>query len=644
MKKILCFLILCFLVLPVYAEEIDGKTFLKIGKENLDHGEYKSAIENLLKAEKKFPLLGDYALLWLSDAYQKAGEHKKALDTIRNLINNYEHSVLLREARCRELKEALEVSEDGIEYLFKSYLLDFPSNTEIKFKFGKWLKNNGKTEEAKAIFKEIYIEAGLFSDMAYGELNSSDISIEDMINRAVNLINRRDYKRAEELLKSLIEKDDGFFRKEILENLGLALFRQKKYLEAAKVYKEASEKYWEIRSLYRGGKKEELYSSINKLFELGDDRIASVLISIASDKRKEGNIKESIEINQKVVEKYPSEKEEALWNIGWTYYLSEDYKKASEIFSNLYNTYNHSKYLYWNIRSLEEKGDNIEKISSKIFEKGINFYSIMFYTKNKTSIKETGLSNGLLFTKDITPVKIAQITPFKIERVEALIELGFHKEAVSELIYISKNVHSIEELYYICSKFKELRQYKQAVSIASKIPFIEGMNQFLYPLAYMEIIERIAQRYEIDPLLVLSIIREESRFVPDATSIAGALGLMQLMPATAKRFDRNLKIGINNPKDILDIKNNLHIGICYLSNLIKDFGSYTYAIAAYNAGEDAVKKWLKVGKYKSVDEFIEDIPYNETRNYVKKVLTTFFEYKRLFAKEDGIVEIPLEKL
>ncbi len=144
------------------------------------------------------------------------------------------------------------------------------------------------------------------------------------------------------------------------------------------------------------------------------------------------------------------------------------------------------------------------------------------------------------------------------------------------------------------------------------------MNQFLYPLAYMEIIERIAQRYEIDPLLVLSIIREESRFVPDATSIAGALGLMQLMPATAKRFDRNLKIGINNPKDILDIKNNLHIGICYLSNLIKDFGSYTYAIAAYNAGEDAVKKWLKVGKYKSVDEFIEDIPYNETRNYVKR--------------------------
>ncbi len=642
MKRILYLLILCFLALPVYAEEIEEKTFLKIGKENLDNGEYKSAIKNLLKAEKKFPLLGDYALLWLSDAYHKAGEHKKALDTIRNLINNYEHSVLLREARCREIEEALEVSEDGIEYLFKSYLLDFPSDTKIKFKFGKWLKNNGKTEEAKSIFKEIYIEAGLFSDAAYRELNSADISIEDMIDRAVNLINKRDYKRAEELLRSLIKEDDGLFRKEILENLGLVLFKQKKYLEAAEVYKEASEKYWEIRSLYRGGKKEELYSSLNKLFELGDDRIASVLISIASDKRKEGHIEESIEINQKVLEKYPSEKEEALWNIGWTYYLSKDYKKASEIFSNLYDTYKDSKYLYWNIRSLEEKGDNIEKISSKIFERGINFYSIMFYAKNKTSIKESGLMP--FFAKDITPVKITHITSFKIERVEALIELGFLKEALSELNYFSKNVHSIEEVYYLCSKFKELRQYKQAVRIASKIPFIEGMNQFLYPLAYSDIIERIAQRYEIDPLLVLSIIREESRFDPDATSTAGALGLMQLMPTTAQRFDRNLKLGINNPKDILNIKNNLHIGIYYLSNLVKDFGSYTYAIAAYNAGEDAVKKWLKVGKYKSVDEFIEDIPYNETRNYVKKVLTTFFEYKRLFAKEDGIVEIPLEKL
>ncbi len=645
MKKIFYFLVLYIIAFPLYAQELDGKFYLKIGKEELDNGRYKSAIANLIKAEKEFPVLGDYALLWLSDAYHKLGKHEEALNTIRNLLNNYKHSAIFKKARFREIEEALKISEDGIEQLFRSYLIDFPEDTEIKFKFAKWLKNNGKIEEAKTIFKEIYIEAGLFSDLAFNELASSDISIEDIVNRASNLINRREYKKAEDLLRSLITKDDGLFRKEILENLGLALFRQKRYLEAAEVFKEASERYWEIRSLYRAGKKEDLYSLLNELFDVKDNRIASILISIAADKRKEGNIKESIDITQKVIEKYPSEKEKALWNIGWTYFLSGEYKKASEIFSDLYENYKDRKYLYWHIRSLEENGDYIEKVSSTFLkEKGLDFYSIMLYVKNKTLINGSDFSNAHPFSKDITPVNFTQITPKNVERVEALLDLGFRKEAISELFYISKKTNSIEDLYYICSKFKELGEYKNLVSLSSKVPFVEGMHQFLYPFAYKEIVEQIAKKYEIDPLLVLSIIREESRFDPYAKSVAGALGLMQLMPATAQQFDQNLKLGINNSKDILDIENNLQIGIYYLNRLIKDFGSYTYAIAAYNAGEDNVKKWLKNGRYRSIDEFIEDIPYDETRNYVKKVITAFFEYKRISGRENGIMEISFEKL
>lgn len=644
MKKIFYFLLFYIIALPLYAQELDEKFCLKLGKEELDNGKYKSAIANLIKAEKELPVLGDYALLWLSDAYHKLGKHEEALNTIRSLLNNYKHSAILRKARFREIEEALKISEDGIEQLFRSYLIDFPNDTEIKFKFAKWLKNKGKTEEAKTIFKEIYIEAGLFSDLAFNELSSSDISIEDMVNRASNLINRREYKKAEDLLRSLITKDGGLFRREILENLGLALFRQKRYLEAAEIFKEASEKYWEVRSLYRAGKKEALYSSINELFDVEDNRIASVLISIAADKRKEGNIKESIDINQKVIEKYPLEKEKAFWNLGWTYFLSGEYEKASKIFLDLYENYKDKKYLYWNIRSLEENGDHIEKASSTVLEeKGLDFYSIMFYVKNKASIK-SDFSNVHFFSKDITPVKLANFTSTNVERIEALLDLGFYKEAVSELFYISKNTNSIEDLYYICSKFKELGEYQHLIRLASKVPFVEGIHQFLYPFAYKDMVEQIARKYEIDPLLVFSIIREESRFDPYAKSIAGALGLMQLMPATAQQFGQNLKLGINNSKDILDIENNLQIGIYYLSKLIKDFGSYTYAIAAYNAGEDNVKKWLKNGKYKSIDEFIEDIPYDETRNYVKKVITAFFEYKRISGKENGIMETSLEKL
>ncbi len=92
------------------------------------------------------------------------------------------------------------------------------------------------------------------------------------------------------------------------------------------------------------------------------------------------------------------------------------------------------------------------------------------------------------------------------------------------------------------------------------------------------------------------------------------------------------------------MRNNLNVGILYLGNLVREFGSYAPAIASYNAGEDIVKKWLKAGHYKSADEFIEDIPYLETRNYVKRVLTTFSEYRRLFSSDDVTTDIPIEKL
>jgi soluble lytic murein transglycosylase len=211
-------------------------------------------------------------------------------------------------------------------------------------------------------------------------------------------------------------------------------------------------------------------------------------------------------------------------------------------------------------------------------------------------------------------------------------------------MYISRNTDSMEDIVYICTKLRELGEYKHLVGLALKVPYREELHRFLYPPAYKETIEGLSGKYSIDPLLVLSIVREESRFDSDARSPAGALGLMQLMPHTAFQLDRRLRLGIDSSPDILHVRNNLHVGIYYLSHLVKEFGSYTYAIAAYNAGEEIVKKWLQRGIYKSSDEFIEDIPYSETRNYVKRVLNTFFEYKRNLLTEGSILEIPTEKL
>ncbi len=644
MKSVLVLILFLTSCLPVYSSQMDGKAYLKKGKNELEHKKYEAAIASLCTAAKEFPLLGDYALFWVSDAYHDNGNHEESLNAVRSLLKKYPRSPLLKNSRIREINEAEEVSEQSVQKLYRSYIKDYPDDTEIRYSYARWLKNHDQPDKAKSIFKDIYIEAGPFSAATQSELKSSDLSAEDLVRRAANLIKETDFKSAESALKSAGAKDDGSLKKQILQTLGLSLFRQKKYHEAAEVYRKADERYWELRSLYRAGDKGPIITAVDELLKSRDKRMGSLLIAVASDRRREGDAGEAVSLYQNIMDRYPAEGEEALWGIGWTYFLTGEYKKASNVFARLHNSYNDPKYLYWKARSLEAAGDDPVKIYTAIMEKEHNFYSTLSYLRVKRFAKQSNGSEDFKFIKSITPVKAVPAVRKKIDRVEALLDIGLSKEALTEMIFISKNTDSIEDILYICSKLQELGDYKNLVKLAVKVPYKEELHSFLYPLAYRDTVEGLAKKYGIDPLLVLSVVREESRFDSDARSPAGALGLMQLMPKTAYRFDTKLKVGIDNSHDILNTKNNLHVGTYYLSRLVKEFGSYTSAVAAYNAGEEIVKVWLKKRNYKSPDEFIEDIPYSETRNYVKRVLKTFFEYKRITSTGDSCAEIPIEKL
>ena len=643
MRKLFILIFFVASCMSVHSSETDGKSLLKRGKHELDQKQFQSAIGHLSAAEREFPLLGDYALLWLSDAYHETNNHGEALKTVRALQKKYPRSPLSQKARIREITEAQELEEDVLR-LFESYLEDYPGDADMKYLFAQWLKKNGKEEKAKKLFKDIYIAAGPFAKAAYEELSASAISANDMVRRASNLINRMEYISAEAALRGALAEDNGPLEKEIFQNLGLTLFRQKKYQEAAEMYKKVNDRYWEARSLYRAGQKEVINAAMDDLLKSKDRRIGSVLTAVASDKRREGDTDDAVRLYRKIIDRYPSDKEDALWGIGWTYFLDGDYKKAHEVFAGLYSSYGNRKYLYWKARSLEASGEEATDIYSALLNNERDFYSLMTYKKLKSGGGKVAKDQSQKIFKSGVPAGAISGKQKKNDRIEALLDLAFSREALSELIPLSKNMISIEDVVYACSKFQELGSYDYSVRLAKKLPPMENLHQFLYPRAYWTTVEGFAQRHDIDPLLVLAIVREESRFDADARSVAGALGLMQLMPKTAYRLDNHLGLGIDNSYEILNTKNNLHLGTYYLSSLVKEFGSYTYAIAAYNAGEEIVKKWRKQRSYRSADEFIEDIPYEETRNYVKRVLTSLFEYKRISSAGDDAIEISIEKL
>lgn len=628
MRYLLSLIVAMTLCCSVWGAETDGKAYLKKGKADLDAGKYTEAIAHLTRAERDFPLLGDYALMWLSDAFHGSGDHARALEAIRSLLTRYPQSPLLQRARIREVQEAQYVPGENVLKLFESYTADYPSDAEMKYLFARALQEDGQRAKAKEILKDIYRRAREFSVTALQELDSADIGADDMLKHAINHIAQMNYQTAEATLKSALAKDDGRLKNEILKELGIALFRQKRYREAAESFAQAGERYWEIRSLYRSGAKESLKESLDTLLGIDDKRIGSVLLSLASDMRREGNVGDAVRLYEAVREKFPSDAEEALWGIGWTYFVAGQYEQASALFSRLSGMSSDPKYAYWKARSLELAGKDVQ-IDDRQQPKGrTDYYRMLLAIRQASRAQQSDQKSWQAVIRPTALSAGRPLIPRKIERVEHLIDLGFEKEAVSEMMHAANRVSSGEELFYLCTRFQELGQYPWAVRIASKMPDGESVRQCLYPLAYKDLVEASAARHSVDPFLVLAVMREESRFDREARSPAGAIGLLQLMPATALHLDRSLRVGIRHSHDLTDAPKNLELGIYYLSTLLREFGSYPVAIAAYNAGEETVRKWLKRGNYKTADEFIEDIPYAETRNYVKKVLVTYFEYAR----------------
>ena len=150
-----------------------------------------------------------------------------------------------------------------------------------------------------------------------------------------------------------------------------------------------------------------------------------------------------------------------------------------------------------------------------------------------------------------------------------------------------------------------------------------------FPVLYREAVQAAATEYTIDPGWIYGVVRQESAFVTDARSTAGALGLMQLMPATGRLTGRKLKLPVRNNQALLDIETNLRLGVGYLKDVLeRNRGHQVLATAAYNAGPNRIPGWMPTQPL-DADVWVETIPYTETRGYVKNVLayTAVYDYR-----------------
>jgi soluble lytic murein transglycosylase len=614
-----------------------GMSDFMLGILHRSEGDTDKAESYFLKASESYPLLREYALKLLSDIYIANEEYEKAVSTARKI----ESRLLKKDAMLIRIDSFLALKRyDRAKTELYEFINAYPGEWKYKWMLAKLLRERGEVREAAAIYKDLLISASpLFMEARkeLKQLKADIITKRERLKLADNLFKRGEYRLAESNYRRAATGFIEPLRKRIRHQMAMCRFRMKDYDRAAEMFgmvESARARYWQARSYYRADDFSGFMRTLNELKNrYPDDRhYAKTLFIYADDFRRKGDVKAATEIFNRIAEDFPESAEEALWGIAWMNYTEGDYDTALEtldVLSAYHNSRDYHRYLYWRAKSIEHLNDGCgssteDKCEEIVidFPKGLSvngsYYGYLL--KFRYGVGELPQKSDMSVPE--RPEGIAY------EKMEALALLGMREEAVNELKAVLSKTRNKAGLLYLGYLAMALDEYK------SIIRFAEGAegDEFLplsYPLAYRGIIKPASESKGIDPFLVLALIREESRFDPEALSWAGAYGLMQLMPATADRIKAQAGVELSDRSDLHDAEKNILIGTEYLSLVLDEFGELPFSIASYNAGENAVKGWQERFEGMEMDEIIEDIPYLETRKYVKRVLKSYWQYRAL---------------
>jgi len=222
-----------------------------------------------------------------------------------------------------------------------------------------------------------------------------------------------------------------------------------------------------------------------------------------------------------------------------------------------------------------------------------------------------------------------------IERAKELYMLGRIIDARREWAKSTQSLDKIK-LQKVSLLASQWGWHDRAIFTVAKASHFDDL-ELRFPMAYKDIVLSQAKKQGIEASWVYGVLRQESGFMADARSGAGALGLMQLMPQTGRLTARHLKFRIRSNKELLNVQKNIRLGSAYLRRMLDaNDGNGVLATASYNAGPYRVKKWLP-NQEMPADIWVETIPYNETRNYVRRVMSYTVIYDKKLGREPGLM-------
>ena len=620
-----------------------GARFLLQGMSSVRLELWEQAAKEMATAEEYYPLLADYALYYQGLALTKLNRPDDALVPLYKMLRNYPESRLTRTAMALYADTMMEAGhhKEALES-YTTFIDRYPSGSDsISALYNSALCREKLGDQAGAVaaFRKMWLKYPASSCAGKAEkelqrLRAAGAEVEpynkqELYNRAVTLYDLKKYKQAAGALADLAtagESEEFLTRLQL--KIGQAHLKGRQYQEAQATFgkliqKDADNceaKFWLAKSMEKLGKDEEAFDLLIRLSETKAGIADDALLEAAYIKRWQRKWGEAADLFAKYLASQPESRRSSavLWESAWSGYLSRNYERAAADFRKLSQRDDmREKALYWLAKSLAAKGD--EKGSEEAFASLGSEFPFGYYAL--ISDRWSHPAEAPLAPKDLWE---AIPVPSGFEREKALIALGLYDEAGRELLLTrKKNPVGAARLYLEMGNYNGA--YHTVASDRNKKGESSTVWGLRYPQAFRDEVVKNAALNGLSHNLVWAIIRTESNYHPSALSPVGAVGLMQIMPATAESISKGDGSRLTTPE--LNIK----LGARHIKDLMLSYdNNLTLVIAAYNAGAGNVKRWQKGLGGLPKDEFVESIPFKETREYVKKVMTAMELYQRLY--------------
>ena len=660
-----------------YAHQHSGEAaaaaYLALGHASMLDRHYDDAVASFHQAALKGTSLDDYADYLGAQANLQAGHAADAYALLDHFAQRHPDSIFDDDAPVLLANAYIQQNNPQAAVKLLQPMLDTPiaSHNDFRYALGRAYQTAGDTGQATQVFRSLYLTQPLSSEAAQARTQlqamGSPLSAAERKSHADQLFNAKRYAEAGAEYHAIEHDNAGLSPadRDALEIYAAVCDLKLKHIDRRQVEKlpdttgdSAALKQYMLAELSRDDDNEATHDAIiaQMVTRFPHSRwLEEALYSGGNMYLLKHNPQQAIYHYSLLVKMFPDSlyAPSSHWRTAWMNYRLRNYAEAARLMDEQIQTYplgvEVSSALYWRGRIYEDEEHN--------YGQAINYYSTLASTYSNyyyADLARQRLAVLRPHTAAVAPAPVLSFVPKlnvpdltgelpenepHLIKAKLLANAGLN-EYIGPEIDASPTSAEWGALAQaeIFASYGEYTRSLQSMKHSGISFFDLPMDQvpmvywkLLFPHPYWPQITANAQKNGLDPALVASLIRQESEFNPVAVSRANACGLMQLLPSLGRSLARKQKIRHFRTDSLFEPSVNIALGTVNLKNVLDRFNDQPeYALAAYNAGDVPVRKWMDAGPYKDMQEFVESIPYSETRNYVQAVLRNQQMYRTLY--------------